>query len=682
MSVLEDEKAILEQAPDFDNQIKILEEEHAQIVKKRKWYILIVSILLLIVIIFVVSYSTVYHYREYGPISNNRCENVNLKINGSPVPNLNITEGNDCKPIYSVDYYNNRKPTFNIDVYGDRTYIFNKMNQLDATGSYCIINCDADSDGWPDYNIDLNGDGNADLNIVSNPKLNHKCDLNCDINYDTIADVNIDIDGDGKADINIADENSLVPKYNIDYKGNREATFNVLNGDEVQNQVISVKEQHNCTQNCDIDGDGWPDYNIKHPNNNYLLNELVNQGNNTVYYNDSKDMDWKCSISPNLKQCKSNIKVNANKYINIDVDGDGKADVNISSDGGNNIVNPVNKKEGKVTLNIDSNNDGFPDYNIDVDNDGKADLNVIEGKEYICVKNCDTNNDGIADYLIDMGKELISIGDINADIDYDTKCDANCDTNYDLYPNVDIDVNKDGIPDVNIDYDLDGNPDFNIDTDGDLIPDQNLDAYGTGKCTFNCNGNNIVSSSIACTKNCDTDNDGWPDTNVDVDNDGICDFNCNNGTSNIDKDNNYYLDSEYDSAALLEITNSNDADFYIMNPLDIKSDSVEPGWADHYVLEVKNTAHYAVAYRIVWENVTNEFTDTNNLDYSLSRSNTSFLNNMKAPRASVVLKDNLIIKANSSAKFVMNIEFRETGINQNIDSGKSFRGQLKLEVIK
>lgn len=682
MNEIDNEKAILEEAPDFDNQIRILEEEHEAIVKKRKWYILIASIFLFIVLIFVVSYSTIYHYREYGSgHGHNNCDNVNLKVNGSPVPNLNITDGNNCKPIYNIDYFNNRKPTFNIDIYGDRSFIFNKTNQLDATGSYCILNCDSNNDGWPDYNLDLNGDGIADVNIVNNPKNNTKCDLNCDLNYDTIPDINIDIDNDGIADINITDNNSDVPKYNVDYKGNRKPTFNINKNGIITNTITDIKDNPNCEKNCDVDGDGWPDYNIILDNSNTIINQVIKTEDSQVTYENIKIRDWKCIINPNLKGCTSKIKVNNNTYINIDIDGDGIADVNISSDGGQTITNPINKDN--KTLNIDSNNDGWPDYNIDINGDGIPDLNIIKNNEYKCIKNCDTNSDGKPDYLIDYnnGSNTVSITNLNIDVDYDGICDVNCDLDFDLIPDINIDINGDNIPDINIDYDHDNIADFNLDTNKDGKPDENLDAYGNGVCTFNCNGINMISDSPTCTTNCDTNGDGWPDKNVDIDGDGICDFNCNNKTTNIDADNNYYLDTKYDPA-ILDVTNSKDADFYIMNPLEIKESEIEPGWNDKYVIEIKNNAYYAVAYKIVWENVTNEFTDANNLDYSLSRSNTYFLDNLKAPRSSIVLKDAMIIRNNSSARFVLDLNFRETGLNQNIDSGKTFKGQLKVEVIK
>ena len=156
MNEIDDEKALLNEAPDYENQLAILEEEHKEHVIRRKKYILLISMFVFIVTIFFVAYSTIYVYREFGPHYFANCKDVNIKMDGSPVPIINISEGKICIPKYNVDYYNNRKATFNIDLYGDRKQIFNKINQMDETGTYCILNCDRNGDGWPDYNLDLN----------------------------------------------------------------------------------------------------------------------------------------------------------------------------------------------------------------------------------------------------------------------------------------------------------------------------------------------------------------------------------------------------------------------------------------------------------------------------------------------------------------------------------------------
>ena len=646
MNKTDEEKEILEQAPDFENQMAILKQEQELILKKRKWYRLIISIFSFIFLIFFISYSKIYTYKEYKHGFSQNCENVDLKIDGSPIPNLNITDGKSCKPIYNVDYYNNRLPLFNIDVLGDKSLIFNKINQMDETNTYCVLNCDTNNDGWPDINIDLNGDGIADINIDLDK--NGICDLNCDLNYDMIPDTNIDTNFDNIADVNITGDDYTKPIYNIDYKGNRIPTFNILVDGQIINPVVDVSSGAICERNCDIDGDGHPEYNLLV--NGILLNELISEKN----------------------------------YINIDVDGDGIPDVNISSDGGQTIQNGLNKPtiiDGKnVVLNYDADNDGFPDFNIDLDNDGYPDLNITNFSDNKCIKNCDTNGDGKSDNLSQIGNNIITIYNLNIDIDYDGICDLNCDINYDLYPDLNIDTNGDGLPNLNIDTNHDKIADLNIDTDGDNIADINIDVIGDGICNFNCldeygNITNIINTSIYCLKNCDTDNDGLPDTNIDLNNDGICDLNCN---GEINDNNHNYLIDDKEQITNNSIDENSSNTFVITNLLNITGIDIEPGWESNYILVLNNYSNSTVAYNLEWENVINEFTQINNLDYSIARNSSIFMDNLKAPYTDSVLAERLILKANSSVKYVLTMRFLETGIDQNIDSGKTFKASFYI----
>ena len=80
--------------------------------------------------------------------------------------------------------------------------------------------------------------------------------------------------------------------------------------------------------------------------------------------------------------------------------------------------------------------------------------------------------------------------------------------------------------------------------------------------------------------------------------------------------------------------------------------------------------------------VFNDFTDVNNLDYFITRSNISYLNNLKAPRKETFLEDEVLIRRKTTVKYVLRMNWKETGINQNIDSGKTFKGKLYIETIK
>ena len=95
--------------------------------------------------------------------------------------------------------------------------------------------------------------------------------------------------------------------------------------------------------------------------------------------------------------------------------------------------------------------------NIDTDGNGKADLNIdinIDGKPDVAI---DTNGDGKPD------KNLV-----NTDTNKDGYPDLNVDTNNDGYPDINIDINGDGKPDINLkDIDDDSNDDDNLNDDND-----------------------------------------------------------------------------------------------------------------------------------------------------------------------------------------------------------------------
>lgn len=139
----------------------------------------------------------------------------------------------------------------------------------------------------------------------------------------------------------------------------------------------------------------------------------------------------------------------------------------------------------KEKLNIDLNGDGIADLNIDLDDDG------------ICDINCDTNDDGKPDRNIDYRgnrKATFNVLVENKDtlfnemnqMDENGKCKLNCDTNNDGWPDTNIDIDGDGKADLNIDIDNNGLPDLNIDTNGDGVADINIDDDGDGKCDRLC----------------------------------------------------------------------------------------------------------------------------------------------------------------------------------------------------
>ena len=139
----------------------------------------------------------------------------------------------------------------------------------------------------------------------------------------------------------------------------------------------------------------------------------------------------------------------------------------------------------KEKLNVDLNGDGIADLNIDLDDDGLCDIN------------CDTNDDGKPDENIDYRgnrKPTFNVLVENQEklfnemnqMDENGKCKLNCDTNNDGWPDTNIDFDGDGKADLNIDIDNNGLPDLNIDTNGDGVADINIDDDGDGKCDRLC----------------------------------------------------------------------------------------------------------------------------------------------------------------------------------------------------
>ncbi|MCW0823108.1 hypothetical protein OKS01_02455 [Clostridioides difficile] len=243
---------------------------------------------------------------------------------------------------------------------------------------------------------------------------------------------------------------------------------------------------------------------------------------------------------------------------NVDVDGDGKPDINIDTD-----------SDGRPDINIDTSGDWKPDINIDTDNTGEWKPSTEGGNGdgiWKPDKNIDTNgdgnpdtdynrpaidtdNDGVDDYWkpdknVDTGSGGYDTGNPDPnkpdsgnggnskpdsgnggnskpdsgnggnskpdiDTDGDGKPDIDIDTDGDGKPDIDIDIDGDGKPDIDIDIDGDGKPDINIDTDGDGKPDINIDTDGDGKPDINI----------------DTDGDGKPDINIDTDGNGKPDIN-------------------------------------------------------------------------------------------------------------------------------------------------------------
>ena len=59
-----------------------------------------------------------------------------------------------------------------------------------------------------------------------------------------------------------------------------------------------------------------------------------------------------------------------------------------------------------------------------------------------------------------------------------------------------------------------------------------------------------------------------------------------------------------------------------------------------------------------------------------------YINNQKAPYHNEVVKQEVLIRPKTTIKYALFMEWKETGTNQNVDSGKQFKGIFRVKVIK
>jgi hypothetical protein len=263
----------------------------------------------------------------------------------------------------------------------------------------------------------------------------------------------------------------------------------------------------------------------------------------TEYKTDSSPESDLDRLSTTTQYASVDPQDNEVMVLNQDVDGDGHAD-----------------------LNLTSNSSERPSYNIDVDGDGKADLNIIlypiggtAAVVYNQAKAVTTTSDGF-------------LGWVRPDFDYVagmTKSDFIVSPDYPHYvvaktegalvpgtgtpPNI-LELNKEvNETIINKDTNGDGIPDVNIDINGDDIPDFNV-AYGEGdEPIFNIGNDgsgNPVQSEDPTGLNYDSDGDGFPDTNIDLDGDGTADVwidQDGDGTPDVN------LDTDYDAVPDINI---------------------------------------------------------------------------------------------------------------------------------
>lgn len=439
------------------------------------------------------------------------------------------------------------------------------------------------------------------------------------------------------------------------------ANLNIdLDGDGVPDLNIDLNDDGICDINCDTNKDKKPDQNIDYQNNRKAtFNVLMEDGRIFNKMNQDTDGDGKCDIN-----CDTNndgfpdlfIDIDGDKApdLNIDVDGDRKADLNFDTDGDgvcdiNCDTNNDNKCDKNCISNLVKNNKG--ELNLDLDGDGKCDVN------------CDTNNDGLPDENIDYygdkkstfnkkGKNGNITNKTNQDLNNDGICDLNCDLDHDGWPDINLDIDGDGVLDLNIDLNGDGTPDLNIDTDGDGTPDINIDTDGDNKCDKNC-----IYDPTA--KGDELSDDGKHGQYT-------------GGESNFDMDT---------ASLIVMFENGNDVSLQNLYPDDQTDEGVNTKVPD-IKFTIKNTTNKTLYYNIDWVNIENTF-ESNNFWTKVVSDNGGYNKDWEtAPFNDVNLVQNIAVAPNTTQSYTVSFTLHGTGTSQNYDQGRTFKGQIKIELLE
>lgn len=105
-----------------------------------------------------------------------------------------------------------------------------------------------------------------------------------------------------------------------------------------------------------------------------------------------------------------------------------------------------------------------------------------------------------------------------------------------------------------------------------------------------------------------------------------------------------------------------------------------PGWIGNKTFKIINNSDTALSFDMNFVDVTNTYTEENNLYYSVKRGNTILVNENRVPYQNDNIFKNIVIPAKTTFKYSFIFEFKENGLNQDVDKGKVFSAKIKIVV--
>jgi len=109
--------------------------------------------------------------------------------------------------------------------------------------------------------------------------------------------------------------------------------------------------------------------------------------------------------------------------------------------------------------------------------------------------------------------------------------------------------------------------------------------------------------------------------------------------------------------------------------------NIVPGWSKTKDISVNNTSGSTLYYTIKWTAVTNNFTTPADLVYTLTKTSTNGTNvtETACPTADGNMISNVTIAAGETQSYTLALSYKDSGVSQNADQGKSFSSKLQVE---
>ncbi len=110
--------------------------------------------------------------------------------------------------------------------------------------------------------------------------------------------------------------------------------------------------------------------------------------------------------------------------------------------------------------------------------------------------------------------------------------------------------------------------------------------------------------------------------------------------------------------------------------------TIVPGWSESVTFTVTNTGDLSTYYNLVWESLTNTFTRTQDLTYSITSTNgggTLASTTVPTLGNNINIISDVLVEPNTTQTYTITFNYaRSTTEDQTVDSNKTFSGTLDI----